>query len=621
MATFKIPSIDLLWEESKRVVLRFPATIASSFGLFMLAIMSFNLELPDQQDFWIIRAVLIMSLGLALFTALHCWLERQSLPEGQKAGIIGGFVALLLLYFWLLPDANNFSLRDGSRHVVFVIVAHLLVAFLPFLARRQDKSFWYFNLMLFGRVLMTIIYCQVLSYGILGAVGAVHFLFTLNIHWKVYMYIGLFINILLNTFIFLSGVPENYEELEEIEEFPIALKLFAQYIFMPLITLYGVILYAYGLMILFSWSLPKGIVIPLMIGFCLASMFGLVLVYPVRERAGNQWIKIFSQVFYIAILPLMLLYFVAIGYRVSQYGITADRYFVIIAGLWLVGIALYFIISKQKRIIFIPLTLSVVGLFSVVGPWSAYSVGAYSQSKRFAEIVTRTGILTDGKFDLAKKRAKKISKKDDKELLEIGEYLLMQGQITALQPYFKEDLSRSAMKSDKKSDKKNEKKRFSYQDYMVLIGEQEPNSEKEKYGETQHLYAQKEDWQKVEGYQYLLSFSFANYADKKVQSEIKQFTVGKLKLALSIDYKTNKFIVESAGKEIATLNMQPTFNNITKTTKKSQISQGEMTIQHEGSKHKISLQIESVSIRKSLITNTFDLISSINGVVLIKITE
>jgi hypothetical protein len=79
--------------------------------------------------------------------------------------------------------------------------------------------------------------------------------------------------------------------------------------------------------------------------------------------------------------------------------------------------------------------------------------------------------------------------------------------------------------------------------------------------------------------------------------------------------------VENAGKEIASLNMQPTFNNITKKEQSEEVSQGEATIQHEGSKYKISLQIESISLRKDLITNKFDMISNISGVVLIKITE
>jgi hypothetical protein len=245
-----------------------------------------------------------------------------------------------------------------------------------------------------------------------------------------------------------------------------------------------------------------------------------------------------------------------------------------------------------------------------VGPWSAYSVGAYSQTNRFVEIVTRTGILTDGKFDLAKKRAKKISKKDDEELREIGQYLINQGQISWLQPYFKENVNGNA-------DKQNIKR----ENFMVLIGEQESVSEKAKYGDLKYINIKKQEWQKVDGYQYLMPFAFSNYEAKKVQSDIKQFNIDKLKLGLSIDYKTNKFIVENAGKEIASLNMQPTFNNITKKEQSEEVSQGEATIQHEGSKYKISLQIESISLRKDLITNKFDMISNISGVVLIKITE
>jgi len=78
----------------------------------------------------------------------------------------------------------------------------------------------------------------------------------------------------------------------------------------------------------------------------------------------------------------LLLLFVAIGVRVNDYGLTELRYFTILLAVWLLGIALYFIINKSPRIQIIPVTLFILTLFATYGPQSATSLSKRSQLSR-----------------------------------------------------------------------------------------------------------------------------------------------------------------------------------------------------------------------------------------------
>jgi hypothetical protein len=52
----------------------------------------------------------------------------------------------------------------------------------------------------------------------------------------------------------------------------------------------------------------------------------------------------------------------AIGLRIAQYDITMNRYFVVVFGIWLFGISLYFIFSGRRSLVVIPATLTLITL-------------------------------------------------------------------------------------------------------------------------------------------------------------------------------------------------------------------------------------------------------------------
>src|SRR6185295_18817659 len=105
----------------------------------------------------------------------------------------------------------------------------------------------------------------------------------------------------------------------------------------------------------------------------LAGVFNLLLLYPAQEKKENSWIKTYTRVFYLALFPLVFMLFLAVGKRIEQYGVTEQRYFVTALGVWILGIALYFLSGKNRSVKTVPLTLFLIALMTSFGPWGAYA--------------------------------------------------------------------------------------------------------------------------------------------------------------------------------------------------------------------------------------------------------
>ncbi|TAL62636.1 MAG: DUF4153 domain-containing protein, partial [Bacteroidetes bacterium] len=245
----------------------------------------------------------------------------------------------------------------------------------------------------------------------------------------------------------LAGVPQNLDELETTTDYPKGLKIFTQFVLLPLVTIYLIILYAYGIKIIIQWELPKGWVSWLVNAFSVFGILSLLLIWPIRNEEGNKWISNFARWFYRALFPLIILLGVAIGKRVMQYGITENRYFVLVVALWLVGIATYFLLSKTKNIKTIPVSLCIIAFLSSFGPWGAFSISEISQVNRLEKLLTEEKILVDGKI---KKAVDTIPDKSGRQIVSIVRYLDDHHGFDAIKPWFAEGLDTVLSPKDSK---------------------------------------------------------------------------------------------------------------------------------------------------------------------------
>lgn len=215
-------------------------------------------------------------------------------------------------------------------------------------------------------------------------------------------------------------------------EYPTGLKIFTQYVLLPLVVIYLAILYVYEGKIVVQWQLPQGQVAYLVLAFSIAGILALLLLYPLRQSANERWITIFSQRYYLALLPLIILLFIGIFRRINDYGVTENRYIVAVLAIWLAGITVYFISGTRDDIRWIPITLSILCFLLPIGSWNIFVVSKNSQLKQFDEILTRNHIL-NAKKQIARRRD--IPAKDQEQLTSIVSFFRNR-ELAGLEPYF-----------------------------------------------------------------------------------------------------------------------------------------------------------------------------------------
>jgi hypothetical protein len=395
----KLPSVNYLFSQAKSSVFRFPLTILSAFIGVCIAIYLVEFEKDDINIFPLINGMLTFALGIPLFFCINIFSQKLALGNSKKIILkITAAIILGLLYFTLpnSEDTANTSL-PYIRYAIYNIALHLLVSFAPYLKGKQLNGFWQYNRILFTRIILSVIYSGFLYAGIALAMGALQLLFDVKINGETYFELFIFIGGFFNTWFFISGMPEDFDELEKIEHYPFGLKVFSQYILIPLLILYLVILYAYGGKIIALWDWPKGVVSWLIVIVSVLGIFTFLLIHPYGQKEENSWIKKFTKIYYFLVLPLVVLLFLAISIRLADYGITINRYIIILLGIWLTLVSGYFIIGKNN-IKFIPISLCVMMLLISFGPWSMFSVSERSQASRLEHLLIDNGILRDGKI-------------------------------------------------------------------------------------------------------------------------------------------------------------------------------------------------------------------------------
>ncbi len=439
----KLPSLDSLISKTNTTFRRFSLSIILTLIGAGCAILILHLPYELEKShhyYW--NLLMSCYLGMLLFIATSVYCERVQMKPARKMILhLIGF-AFIVLYYFFLPD--HFMAISVIRFALFSIGLHLLIAFAPFIGSGELNGFWQYNKIIFLRILTSALYSAVLYIGLALAIFAIDQLFKVHIDGKTYGDLWIFIAGVFNTWFFLAGFPSEFETLEAETDYPKGLKIFTQYVLLPLITVYLLILYAYMLKIIFTGEWPEGWVSYLVLGFSIAGILSLLLIHPVRNDENNKWMLVFSRFFYFAIFPLIILLFLAIKRRISDYGITENRYFVLVLALWLVFIAIYFLSSKIKNIKLIPISLCLVAFLSSFGPWGAFEVSLRSQKKHLSSVLEKNKMLSDGKI---MKAADKIPFDDHKEISSVIEYLVEVHGYETLQPFFVQNLD-SLMKSD-----------------------------------------------------------------------------------------------------------------------------------------------------------------------------
>jgi hypothetical protein len=352
-------------------------------------------EVDNEAPF--VRVMMTAQLGLPLFFALAVAAESNRWGRSLRAALNVVGVVGLVAYHSTLPDLmDQVAVGVVTRFVQLNVGLHLLAAFLPFARGGSHNGFWQYNRALFLRFLTALLYSAVVYLGLALALLALDRLLGLPIPDHSYLWLLIVTLFVFNTWVFLGGVPRDIAGLESLTDYSRALRVFAQYILIPLVAIYLAILTIYLFKVIATAVWPSGWIGWMVSSVAVVGILALLLVWPVANRTENRWVATYTRWFFIFMMPAIVMLLLAVYKRIDQYGITENRYFLAVLSLWLAAVAVYFIVSQKRRIKVIPMTLCVVAFATSFGPWGAYTVSRKSQTARLERLMEANGILVDG---------------------------------------------------------------------------------------------------------------------------------------------------------------------------------------------------------------------------------
>ncbi len=377
----RFPSLDALVRRAVVTVAAFPWTIAFAAVATVAAIIAQDTggdTVPERIAF---VAMLGVPLSLALSLATRAW--QSSTRYSLLLQLFG--VALLTIFFfgWNGPNRKD----EGILYFQLSAVFHLMVAFLPFLKGGSSRDVWEYNRRLFTGFLKAAVFSAVLYFGVLIALMALKQLFGVDFPNSLYLDCWFVATLLINTWIFAGEVESEVTFGEWQGGYPKVLKVFAQFVLTPIVFVYLLILTAYLVKVIATGQWPSGWIGWLVASVAASGLLGFLLVHPLRDEPGEGWIRFYSRVLFIGLIPAALMLLAAFWQRIEPYGLTEMRIVGVLLGFWLLLLAARFIFRPDTGIRVIPLSLALVLLVTIGGPLGLTHLSVASQGKRFAKMI------------------------------------------------------------------------------------------------------------------------------------------------------------------------------------------------------------------------------------------
>ena len=455
MELFKRLSVRTVTEGFGKTIRRFPLPVI--FSILTCILLITLIEYEDQIPSPLITKSIFVSILGFFFTLISSLYIENSSKAGKIKYILQLIVITLLAYLFITMP-SKFMEREFVIFSVFLSASFFALMFVYTKKEDDESYFGIYNISLFMRGFISFVFAAVLFLGTASALLAIHELFLKgNFHEKLYAEAWFVSIAFFAPVYFLSGLPDNNSPDTGIFSYPKPLKILLQFIIVPLVTLYLIILYSYTIKIILTQKWPEGIVSYMIITYSLVGIVAVILLSPLKGSDQYKWIHSFSKYFFRALIPMIVVLFMAIMERVSQYGITEKRYFIFVLSFWLAGITLYMVFSRRKNLVLMPVTLSIISVLSLYGPWSCFSISKHSQLSILEDLLAENGILVNGEVI---KSAKSISFKERKSISSIISYFYDNHGINSI-PYMKATYQKLAAENKDYPEKKPEYSYFS----------------------------------------------------------------------------------------------------------------------------------------------------------------
>ena len=425
--------------DMKKAIERFPLTVFCSAVVFILSV--YLVENPELKNENLLNELhkMVILLGMSIPLTLALELAREKYFSVKNKWVIRFVNALITLVFiifyrfYYLSGKNSSSTLDSLEQLMATGIIFFLCFLLVPVIGKKDEEEKYFQSVIVDKT-VTILFSVVLFLGLIAVFATIDGLSLIKLDSNIYIETWLFVVFVFSVIFFLSKLKKVDESLENYEIHKI-FKFLIYFIVIPLITTYTGILYVYFGKMLITRSWPQGLVSHLILWYTIFSLFIMIMVTPMAKK--DSVARVFKKYFPFASLPLLVLSIVSISKRISQYGVTPSRYFVVLLAMWLIFCMVSSIFKARLSVILI--SLITVVYISVFTPVNNRRITLMSQNKRFEKILVKHGLLKDGK--LVKKP--ELAKEKKYEVTDVLNYILgindRRNDIENLKPFGKTD--------------------------------------------------------------------------------------------------------------------------------------------------------------------------------------
>ena len=371
---------------------RFPITIILAFLHFITGIYIAEVRSFQSDEFVEVNLLLFGSIFItAMFEMLY-----EKYFYKQNRWLVRGIYSAITFVISIIFFVEYLRTNDYYNIYYFTLIPISIVLFLliPILKKKENKEKYLQSV--FSNFVITGIFAAVLWIGVEIILTTVNYLFFNSgdsLFFRLTTYSFWFITEVFGASLFLSLLKKPDDNLENYE-FPFIFNLLIKFVIIPLITIYTGVLYIYMARVIISMHLPKGLISHLVLWYTVFSVFVIILITPFTQK--DKFFENFKKYFPYFSIPLIFASLFAVFQRTYQYGITENRYYVLISIFWLFFCMILYIRKMNITGIFISLIVCLV--ISVYSPLSAKNVSNFSQSQRLKRMLVKYGALKDGKI-------------------------------------------------------------------------------------------------------------------------------------------------------------------------------------------------------------------------------
>ncbi|MEX0346476.1 MAG: DUF4153 domain-containing protein [Rhizobiaceae bacterium] len=370
-----------MFEGAREAAFRFPVT---AFCLFLLAADT-NLHIADIFWFFDIGWHLSLSLLAAVMASLAAtlWCEANGKSFGLSIAISAACAVLAGVAVWY---------ADQTRAWEFVILPALagLVVIAPYLWRGTSGTFWLFAARLVFAVMLGGLALLLGAGGVSAIFASLQFLFGVDIPEEYYLYLWSTVGLFLAPLFGLGRLPSRYNEqvvADSRQYMSLGMRALGDFVAAPLLIIYALILHAYAAKVLLTGEVPKNQIgwLVLGYGFC---VFGSLLLTAPFWSVARAPMRLFLKVWpFVMPVPLALLFYAA-SLRISQYGITPERYLLVLYGSVATLVVLAQLAKPLRGDIRLIVALPVLALcIASFGPQGVIGASVNSQVQRFQQLI------------------------------------------------------------------------------------------------------------------------------------------------------------------------------------------------------------------------------------------